>query len=115
MELQLSAKESPRFEDDKICWYEGDTFSIVWELNLIDEEGTAVDLSPLDEIVFQFLNRNKELVHEFACVVGNEQEIVLDFTDKISAKFTPGTYQYIIKYKGTNTTTIATNGRVEVE
>lgn len=38
MNLNLSAKQSPRFENDKIMWYEGDTFQITWDINLTDAD-----------------------------------------------------------------------------
>ena len=116
MNLNLSAKQSPRFENDKIMWYEGDTFQITWDINLTDADtGDEITLSPLDDIIFRFNKANKSLLHEFVAKVNSEGKVVLDFNTEISKKFIAGSYTYSIKYKGVDTTTIATNGKVEVE
>lgn len=116
MIVNLTAKESPRFEDNKIVWYEGDTFQIECDIHLKDADtGEAIALSSSAEIRFCFFRFNKSLVHEFVTSVNEEGKVVLTFSSEISSKFTAGSYTYSVKYKEYDTTTIATNGKVEVE
>lgn len=116
MRLNITAKKSPRFENEKIVWYEGDTFQIDWLIHLTDTStGEEIALLPSDQMVFSFYKLNMSLVHEFVENINDEGKVVLDFNTEISNKFSAGSYFYSVKYKGIDTTTIAVNGKVEVE
>ena len=91
MELNLTAKKSPRIENGKIYWYEGDTFSIEWTITLTDETThEEIDLSPLDTVLFKFSNTYKNLVHECECEVGENGKVILEIPKEVSEKFAVG-------------------------
>ena len=116
MELNLTAKKSPRIENGKIYWYEGDTFSIEWTITLTDETThEEIDLSPLDKVLFKFSNTYKNIVYECECEVGENGKVILEIPKAVSEKFSVGTYTYSIKYKCEDIITVAANGIVEVE
>ena len=117
MELSLTAKKSPRIENNKIVWYEGDTFSIDWTFNLHDENlDEEIDISPLDKIHFKFISGgNRKVVYECDALLSNEGKVTLVIDEEITKKFPSGIYTYSIKYIGTDVITIATNGVMEVE
>ena len=116
MELNLTAKKSPRIENGKIYWYEGDTFSIEWTITLTDETThEEIDLSPLDTVLFKFSNTYKNVVYECECEVGENGKVILEIPKEVSEKFAVGTYTYSIKYKCEDIITVAANGIVEVE
>lgn len=121
----IEAKESPRLsEDNTLCWYEGDVFSINWKITLLDDQGNMKDFQPTDHLLFQFYsedNPNKPVAKfDFTNIITDY--VTLNFTSAISKKMPAGTYTYCVKYitytdEGlVNTiTTVGANGIAKVE
>lgn len=97
-----AAKISPRFDDtrDILYWYEGDSFSIEWYLQLIeDDTGEAHPYQSGDLLYVSFFDAKKQLVHRFTFTEIENNTIITTFTPAISKKFAAGTYTYCIKYE----------------
>ncbi len=110
-----TAKQSPRLENGKISWYEGDTFAIKLNIALTTvETGEAINLSSNDEIKVTFY-RNEMCIHKFVFKQFSENSVMLNFSDSITKKFHKGKYTYVISYQSTGRTTIVANNEVEVE
>lgn len=111
----ITAKQSPRLQDGKIVWYEGDTFSIALTLSLTDEV-TNEDIT-LDDTstVIVSIYKSKILVHRFTFNSFENNQIVMVFNDEVSGKFSVGEYNYTITHKCLNTTTLVANNIMEVE
>lgn len=121
----IEAKDSPRLsEDNTLCWYEGDVFSINWKITLLDDQGNVKGFQPTDHLLFQFYsedNPNKP-VAKFDFTNITTDYVTLNFTSAISKKMPAGTYMYCVKYitytdEGlVNTiTTVGANGIAKVE
>ena len=109
------AKASPRLENGKIIWYEGDTFAIKLNIDLTStEDGNSINLTTGDEIIVSFY-RTDICVHKFVFNTFVDNTIILDFDENVTKKFNKGNYTYIITYKNINRTTIVANSDVEVE
>ena len=121
----IEAKDSPRLsEDNTLCWYEGDVFSINWKITLLDDQGNMKEFQPTDHLLFQFYsedNPNKP-VAKFDFTNITKDYVTLNFTSAISKKMPAGTYTYCVKYitytdEGSiNTiTTVGANGIAKVD
>ena len=109
-----TAKKSPRIEDGKFYWYEGNTFAIELEINLSNENGETITLSDTDTIIIN-CSRNDISIHKFTFREFFENKIVLNFDEELTKKFRAGSYEYTITYIGTNITTIVAKNIMEVE
>lgn len=110
-----SARSSPRIINGVLKWYEGDTFTLDLELQLEDQDGTAIDIASADTVDIVFSNRSDDIIKdfEFTNIKNNTVTIVVDA--EVSALFTAGEYKYNVIYKGSNRTTIAHDNDVIVE
>ena len=48
------AYASPRISNGVLCWYAGDTFSVVIQADLVDQDGAAVDIGTTDTVKITF-------------------------------------------------------------
>ncbi len=111
----ITAKQSPRLENNKFVWYEGDTFSISLTLSLIDEETNEnITLDDTSTVIVS-IYKSKILVHQFVFNEFDNNQIVMVFDDELSKKMTVGEYNYTITHKCLNTTTLVANNIMEVE
>ena len=112
----LSAKQSPRYENNKFYWFEEDTFAIELNITLTNlDTGENILLEKGDEIIVSFY-QSGILVHKFVFdTFDNGNIVTLNFNDAVTKKFPVGEYNYTITYKGVNTTTIVANNIAEVE
>lgn len=124
MAYELESTDSPRFDEDVLYWYYGNTFSIYFHISLTNDDGSYVAINPTDRITTRFYKKGKSLTHEFVnenLVVRTDEngkqfvDIELDFTDEISKKFDVSKYTYCITYYGADVTTIGANFEAEVE
>lgn len=90
------ANESPRICCGTIKWYEKDTFSFDFIINLTDEDGNPIEILETDSFTVNFHNSVGETIHEFKTV--GSSTITLSFTPEISEKFKKGEYFYTTKY-----------------
>jgi len=113
----INAKQSPRIEDGILKWYEGDTFSFVWTINITNKDtGNPIIFMLEDSIDFEFFNEFGQLIQVFH--FGNiptDNKVRLDFNEDVSKKFRRGKYKYSIKYNGINIVTIGASNKAEVE
>ncbi len=111
----ISAKISPRYENDKFFWYENDTFAIELNITLIDSlSSETIEFSETDQIIITFF-KNDIAIHKFTFSNITNNKVVLVFDESVSSKFKEGKYSYTIVFKGLNTTTIVANNEAEVE
>ena len=109
-----TAKTSPRLENGKFYWYEGDEFAIRLYINLTSNNGEVLGLIDGDEVKVSFY-RNDLCIHKFTFNKFTDNSIMLNFSENVSKKFRKGTYSYLISYKHIGKTTIVANNEVEVE
>ncbi len=109
-----TAKVSPRIENGKFLWYEGNTFAIELEINLTNDSGEVVTLGNDDTIVVNCY-RNDISMHKFVFKEFFENKVYLHFDEEITKKFREGNYYYTVTYIGNDTTTIVARNEMEVE
>ena len=86
------AYASPRISNGVLCWYAGDTFSVVIQADLVDQDGAAVDIGATDTVKITFRDDTRAEVWSktFSNVANNQVTLVVDA--EISAKFPKGRY-----------------------
>lgn len=123
-EIKITSKGSPRFDGRKLTWFCGNTFPYSLEVELIDgDTGEAIIPSEDDTIVVRFYDKRDNIIHEFSFDnlstydIGDSKfvEVVMYFTDEVSAKFEAGKYTYCVTYYGEYATTIWDNAEAVVE
>ena len=113
MALQC-AKQSPReCEDGSIRWYEGDTFDLVFEFNIQDENDRPITMGATDSIEVCFKDKNGTIIHEFVGIGSNT--VTMQFTEEISNKFKVGEYKYRARFRGEYIRTLMRKNKVVVE
>lgn len=109
------ARVSPRIANGCICWYEGDTFSLVLRLELEDQDGEDVTISESDTVKVTFRDRTEQAVQEFTFEKIEGNSVTLAFTDEVTKKFPRGGYTYDILYTHGDKTTLARRNLAKVE
>lgn len=109
------AYASPRISNGVLCWYAGDTFSIVIQADLTDQDGEAVDIGTTDTVKITFRDDTRAEVWSktFSNVANNQVTLVVDAT--VSAKFPKGKYTYDVEFSHGERTTLARDNKVRVE
>lgn len=109
------ARMSPRIANGCICWYEGDTFSLVLRMELEDQDGADVTIGESDTVKVTFRDRTEQTVQEFSFESVAENSVTLEFTDEVTGKFPRGVYTYDILYTHGDRTTLASRNIARVE
>lgn len=109
------AYASPRISNGVLCWYAGDTFSVVIQADLVDQDGAAVDIGATDTVKVTFRDDTRAEVWSktFSNVANNQVTLVVDA--EISAKFPKGRYTYDVEFSHGDRTTLARDNKVRVE
>lgn len=109
------AYASPRISNGVLCWYAGDTFSIVIQADLTDQDGEAVDIGTTDTVKITFRDDTRAEVYSktWTGVENNQVTLVVDAT--VSAKFPKGRYTYDVEFSHGDRTTLARDNKVRVE
>ena len=109
------AYASPRISNGVLCWYAGDTFSVVIQADLVDQDGAAVDIGATDTVKITFRDDTRAEVWSktFSNVENNQVTLVVDA--EISAKFPTGRYTYDVEFSHGDRTTLARDNKVRVE
>ena len=109
------AYASPRISNGVLCWYAGDTFSVVIQADLVDQDGAAVDIGETDTVKITFRDDTRAEVWSktFSNVANNQVTLVVDA--EISAKFPKGRYTYDVELSHGDRTTLARDNKVRVE
>lgn len=112
----LTAKPSPRFEDETLYWYAGNTFEIKFEFNLTcgDRE---ISISPQGRLIFRFKKdaANVGILHEMEFENIQDNTVVLVMDEETSAKFPKGNYLFSVTYYDEYTTTLVDSYSIKVE
>lgn len=111
------AKLSPRMEHGVLCWYRGDTFTLLLKMTLTDQDGEPVALEAEDRAVLTFLDRSgrtvQELVYTGAQVLDGVVTLVMD--EALTALFTPGRYRLDLWVHHGDRTTVVKGSPIKVE
>lgn len=110
-----NAQPSPRIVNGVISWYEGDTFTLIIELDLEDQDGEPIVIGPADTVDVTFTNRSEAEVKRFSFTGIEGNSVSLVFDEEVSGLFTKGDYRYDMRFKAENNTTIAHRNNVCVE
>lgn len=90
-----SAKLSPRVEcNGTIAWYNLDTFNLDFEIKLITEDGTQIDLEESDLLQIVFYNSSGDTVYTFSFTEFVDNTVTLEFNQEVTALFEKGRYLY---------------------
>lgn len=115
MENIPNAKQSPRIETGVLKWYARDTFSLVLELELTDQDGEAVIIAPSDTVTAVFSDANGDPVKTFEFTDIASNTVTLEFDGETSALFAPGRYTYTVTLETQQRRTLAAGNEVIVE
>lgn len=115
MENIPNAKQSPRIETGVLKWYARDTFSLVIELDLTDQDGEAVTIAPSDTVTAVFSDANGDTVKTFTFTNVEHDTVTLEFDGETSALFAPGRYTYTVALASAERRTLAAGNEVIVE
>lgn len=110
-----AAKQSPRVEGGTLRWYAGDTFEIVLQLELQDQDGSDVTIGESDSVTVTFYDDTHTRVHAFSFTDVEENRVTLAFDEHVSACFPQGGYTYDILYTHGSRTTLARGNRAYAE
>lgn len=111
------AKLSPRMENGTLCWYEGDTFKLLLDLDLTDQDGAAITLEPEDQLTLRFWDRDGCQVRELTYTGGDvtENRISIEMDETLTAAFRRGKYWLDVQVLRENKTTVVKGSPVKVE
>lgn len=110
-----SANPSPRIVGGVIKWYEGDTFTLCVDIELTDQDGEEIVIQPGHTVEFVFKNKKQNVIHSVSVTRVENNCVLLEFTDEISAKFPKGNYMYDIFCVGAERKTLANEAPILVE
>lgn len=108
------AEQSPRIcNDGTIRWYEGDTFSLEFDLIFTDDNGEEVPTQETDEITICFRDKLERIIYETSVVGTTILNVIID--EETTKKFKRGTYKYCVRRKSDYITTIMRMNEVVIE
>lgn len=93
-----SADISPRIENGVLYWYEGDTGTLVFDIELTDQDGEALTIDPADTFDVIFRNERRQAVQTFSALTATDGQISMTFDSTVAAKFPKGRYTYDVIY-----------------
>ena len=109
------ARLSPEIVAGVLRFCYGDTFSVYFNLNLRDQDGTPVDIGKNDHVVFEVFDRSHQSVTRISLVNVSNNTIRWDVNGVISGRMVPGEYTYRISVEhGGNRTTVALENKILV-
>jgi len=110
-----SAEQSPRIVNGVIKFYQGDTFDLVLELDLVDQDGEEITIAAGDTVKVVFKDKSLSTVKEFTFTNITGNTVTMEFDATCTALFPAGRYTYDIYYTAEDRTTIANDNKVVVE
>ena len=110
-----NAEMSPRIVNGVLKWYEGDTFELVLELDLTDQDGEAIIIGASDTVRIVFLDECREQVKEFSFTNVQNNTVTLEFDSTATALFGKGRYSYDVYLSSNARVTLANDNEVVVE
>lgn len=115
--IELNSARTKGWDPDlqRYVWYYGDTFDFIIDVELVDENGDAIDIKPTDKLVVEFKNSRNQTVKVFEENINNTvSSITCRFDEATSKIFGVGLYSYIVKFRDAYITTIGVNNFCEV-
>ena len=109
------AYPSPRVDKGVLRWYEGDTFEVVLQVDLQDQDGEDVTMGTTGSVTVEFYDDTQATIHTFSFDKVENDQVKLAFNATVSAKFLKGKYTYDIRYAHGDKTTLARGNRAFVE
>ena len=107
---------SPRIVNGVIHWYMGDIFDIRIKLDMIDQDGTPIRISPDETVKVLFRDKKTHDVKEFEFTDIEDNTVTLDFDEDTTELFESGEYTYdIYLISEDQRVTISNNNIAEVE
>lgn len=110
-----AARLSPRFENGRLYFYEGNTFTLKLDIEFTRSDGEAFACEEGSKIVFKAYDETDILIDEEEFSDIENGEIILNFDNVRSSKYPCGKYTYDIVYSGSCETTIAHDNQIIVE
>lgn len=89
-----AAKQSPRVSAGTLYWYAADTFRLLMQLALSDQDGEQIRLNSEDSVMVRFYDQTCQLVYSVSPAVLEDNQVELVFDATVSALFTEGEYHY---------------------
>ena len=112
--LSNETKVSPRFENTRLCYYEGDTFSLEIPIDL-SRDGEKIDITENDIIKFTFYDAYGDFFTEREFTNIENNTVLFDWNEEFTSLFKKGRYTYRIRYNGECVRTISADCMVVVE
>ena len=110
------AKMSPRFEDNVLYWYQGNTFELEFIINLkIDDVLTDLKMEDIIEIKFKTSEMCDETIKSFVFTEIVSNTVTMVFDEATSQLFKAGKYVFGVTYVGQSITTLIATNNVVVE
>lgn len=113
-DLSQGTKQSPRFEQNTLCYYYGDTFQLSLPIELT-RDGEPVDISADDIVSVTIINATLGEVETMEFTNIDHNTIILNWDAERSARYPRGLYTYRIRYNGEYVRTIAADCRIFVQ
>lgn len=111
-----NAEMSPRIVNGVLYWYEGDTFQIDINIDLVDQDDDPIYLQPTDTVNIQFSNDYGNTVKSICFTNISDNSISLIVDSDFSALFPAGKYTYdVVATNSCGKRTVANNNKVVVE
>lgn len=115
MENIITARLTPRFENGRLYFYEGNTFTLAIEIELKMTSGESFPIESNSKIYCNFYDEtDTEIATKTFSNITNSR-ITLDFDKDFVAKFPKGKYFYDIIYDGSCRVTLADHNQIIVE
>ncbi len=115
MATVLSAKQSPRFENNVLCYYEGDTFTLPLIISM-EKDGAPVSIGTGDTITVSFVPDGRETAIETLSFTNvQDNTVTIDWNAEMTKKFPRGRYFYRLRFNGERVATLLSDCEVHVE
>ena len=115
MEDIKPARPSPRLEDGALCWYEGDIFTVGFDLVLTDADGEKIIIQPNDTVEVEIADMQKNIIKTFSVKSVTDNHVTLIFDAETTKLFKKGVYTYDIRIVNDYKTTIANDNYIWVQ
>ncbi len=115
MNNMQKANLSPRIVNGVLRWYEGNTFKLQLELELVDQDGEPVSIADTDSVEVKFRDKRKDVIKEFVFEHIEDNIISLDFDAECTALFPAGKYTFDLDYIGENRVTLINDSPAQVD
>ena len=114
-QILTNARPSPRVEQGRLWWYEGDTFKLDILLQLKDQDGETLTAAEEDSVEFTFRDGCGRMVYTVTFTGLTDNRVTLTVDSAVTGQFPRGEYTYDVRYLHGDRTTLARDNRLRVE